>query len=127
MTEVRRKPTLGVLILGVAVIAALLATFGGPNFSLAGPAACVPTGFTGPTPTGPSGFTGPPCYPLHVPSVEGSADASERALPALDQPAGSDSGFPVGIAALAAGAVLIQAAVAVGVRRRRAPAATDRS
>ena len=140
MTEVRRKPTLGVLIVGVALLAALLASFGAPKLSLAGQVPCVPTGPSGPLP-GPTGA--PPCestttssttttstsipYPLDVPSIEGSADASEGALPALDQPAGSDSGFPVGIAALAAAAVLIQVSVGVASKRRRSASATVRS
>lgn len=136
MTEVRRKPTLGVLILGVALLAALLALFRAPTLSLAGQVPCFSG--TGPPPVGPSAL--PPCettttsttsttidYPLDVPLVEGSADSSEGPLPALDAPAGSDSGFPVGIAAVAAVAVLIQVSVGVAVKRRRSASATVRS
>jgi hypothetical protein len=117
VTELRHRQSLGVLIVTAAVLAAALTLFFGRDARFAGAQACSTTG-----PSGPSGATGPSgCYPLVLPGVQ-PGGTSERALPPLDRQAGgSGSQVPIGIASVAAVAVLLQVGVIARRRRRSSP------
>ncbi len=133
MTEVGRGRPLGVLIVGVGLLAAVAALLFAPDLGLAGAqVGCGPTGASGASgASGTSGATGATCgptgYPLYVPGAQPSG-GTEQALPALDdQRSATGSGAPVAIAAIAATAVLAQVAVVVSQRRRRSSTGTGRS
>lgn len=134
MTQVRRGRPLGALIVGVGLVAAVMALVFQPGLRLAGaqtgcgpsgPSLCGPTGGTGAT--GMTGLTGPTGYPLNLPAADSSGGTTDQALRALGgEPAGTGSATPVAVAALAAAAVLVQLGV-VGRRRRRSSDGTRRS
>ena len=128
MTDAGRKQPIGVIMIAAGVLAAVLALVIGPRLSFAGAQTCSTTGPSAPISfTGPTGGCGPTGYPLYVP-VAGASGASDQALGPIDRhERGGGSTFPMGMAALAGAALVVQVGIAVAVKRRRASSGTPRA
>jgi hypothetical protein len=128
VSDARREQPIGVIMIAAGILAAVLALLVGPRLSFAGAQACSVTGPSGASGgTGPTGGCGPTGYPLYVP-VARAGGASDQALGPIDRhEGGGGSAFPMGMAALAGTALVVQVGIAVAVKRRRASSGTPRA